>query len=93
MVYVHIPVVWEGPTEADLAEFFATMDRYSGRRVFVHCVLNYRVSVFVMLYRVLQLGQDVEAAWQSVRQIWEPNDVWLRFAGGVLERRAVGAQD
>ena len=93
MIYIHIPVVWEDPSEADLAAFFAAMDRYSGRRVFVHCVLNYRVSIFVMLYRVLQLGQDVEAAWQSVRQIWEPNDIWLRFADGAVERREVGAEN
>ena len=93
MIYVHIPVVWESPTEADLVEFFATMDTYSGRKVFVHCVLNYRVSIFVMLYRVLQLGQDVEAARQSVRQIWEPNDIWLCFTDRAVERREVGAEN
>jgi protein tyrosine phosphatase (PTP) superfamily phosphohydrolase (DUF442 family) len=93
MTYVHIPVVWENPTEADLTKFFETLDRYLDRRVFVHCVLNYRVSVFVLLYRVLRLGLRPDSAWKAVRQIWEPNDIWMSFAGGALDQQRVGSQE
>ena len=79
MDYVHIPVVWESPTMADLERFFAAMDQNRGRKVFVHCALNMRVSCFVCLYRVLRLGIPVEEAWQDVLAIWEPNETWQQF--------------
>lgn len=87
MAYVHIPVVWEAPTAEDLDRFFAVMDRNRGRRVFVHCALNMRVSCFVFLYRVLRLGVPAEAAWQDVLAIWEPNPVWQQFVDDALEKR------
>jgi protein tyrosine phosphatase (PTP) superfamily phosphohydrolase (DUF442 family) len=84
MEYVHIPVTWESPTAEDLEHFFAVMDQNHSRKVFVHCVMNMRVSCFVFLYRALRLGVSVEDAWQSVLTIWEPNDVWQRFIDDML---------
>ena len=52
MTYVPIPVLWDKPTLDDLQAFFGTLDTYAGRKVFVHCVLNWRVSTFMYLYRV-----------------------------------------
>ena len=79
MHYVHIPVVWEHPTPQDLAQFFDVMARCRGRKVFVHCALNMRVSVFMLLYRVIWQGVPLEAARKDMIQIWEPNPVWQRF--------------
>jgi protein tyrosine phosphatase (PTP) superfamily phosphohydrolase (DUF442 family) len=87
MAYVHIPVVWEAPTAEDLDRFFTVMDRNRGRRVFVHCALNMRVSCFVFLYRVLRLGVPADAAWQDVLAIWEPNPVWQQFVDDALEKK------
>lgn len=84
MAYVPIPVVWESPTTEDLDRFFAAMDRNRGRKVFVHCALNMRVSCFVFLYRVLRLGVPAEEAWRSVLAIWEPNEIWQRFVDDML---------
>ena len=56
MDYIAIPVVWEEPTLDDLARFFTAMEANQARKVFVHCVVNYRVSAFIYLYRVLRLG-------------------------------------
>ncbi|MEB3290422.1 MAG: protein tyrosine phosphatase family protein, partial [Leptolyngbya sp.] len=58
MTYVAIPVVWENPTRKDLDQFFQAMEAHQGQKIFVHCALNMRVSVFVYLYRVLRLGLD-----------------------------------
>lgn len=85
MTYVHIPVVWESPTAEDLDRFFAVMEWNRGRKVFVHCALNMRVSCFVFLYRVLRLSVPAEEAWRSVLTIWEPNEVWQRFIEGALQ--------
>ncbi len=79
MEYAHIPVMWKSPTAADLERFFAAMEQHRGRKVFVHCVLNMRVSCFVFLYRVLRLGVPVETALQDVLAIWQPDEVWQRF--------------
>ncbi len=89
MVYVHIPVVWEAPTVRDLERFFAVMDSNHNERVLVHCVVNKRASVFVYLYRVLQLGVPSERARHALVQIWQPDAVWQRFIDSVLKQASV----
>jgi protein tyrosine phosphatase (PTP) superfamily phosphohydrolase (DUF442 family) len=79
MAYVHIPVVWERPTLADLARFFDEMEARRGARVFVHCALNMRVSCFVYLYRVIRLGVPPEEAARAMARIWQPDAVWRAF--------------
>jgi protein tyrosine phosphatase (PTP) superfamily phosphohydrolase (DUF442 family) len=79
MDYIAIPVVWEEPTLADLARFFAAMEANRARKVFVHCVVNYRVSAFIYLYRVLRLGVDPDEAIWDLRSIWEPEPPWAEF--------------
>lgn len=79
MLYVHIPVVWEHPTAHNLEQFFDVMARCRSRRVFVHCAMNMRVSVFVFLYRVIWLGVPQEIARNDLLRIWQPNPVWQRY--------------
>ncbi len=86
--YVHIPVVFTEPTESDLNQFFDAMDRNQGKKCFVHCIANMRVSAFVFLYRVLRQGLSVEEAKASMNQIWEPNEVWQAFIDAQLAQRA-----
>jgi protein tyrosine phosphatase (PTP) superfamily phosphohydrolase (DUF442 family) len=79
MDYVHIPVVWEQPTSRDLEQFFEVMDRYRGKRIFVHCAMNMRVSIFICLYRVLQENTPFDVAREAIYKIWEPDAVWDSF--------------
>jgi protein tyrosine phosphatase (PTP) superfamily phosphohydrolase (DUF442 family)/predicted kinase len=72
LTYEHIPVIWTAPQLADLTCFFAALERYRGRRLFVHCAANYRASAFIMLYRVLRLGWRTEDALPDMRAIWNP---------------------
>ncbi len=85
MAYVAIPVVWENPTLADLAQFFQVMDTHQGRKILVHCALNMRVPVFVYLYRVLKLGLDPALAQPDLFAIWQPNHRWQRFIDEAME--------
>jgi uncharacterized protein (TIGR01244 family) len=89
MEYVHIPVAWEGPTSEDVERFAAALREAGGKRVFVHCAANKRVSVFVALYRIRELGWPVETALAAVRDVWEPNAVWARFIEQLLAEPAV----
>jgi protein tyrosine phosphatase (PTP) superfamily phosphohydrolase (DUF442 family) len=77
--YVHIPVVWEAPTLADLERFLTVMEFYQGRKVLVHCAMNMRVSCFVLLYRVLKEGVSLEKAMEAMHRIWQPDEVWQAF--------------
>jgi len=87
MDYVHIPVVWDAPTMADLERFFAVMEGYRDKKVFVHCAVNMRVSVFVLLYRVLRLGVPLGEARKDMLEIWAPNEVWQSFMEDALAER------
>ncbi|MEO1067595.1 MAG: protein tyrosine phosphatase family protein [Cyanobacteria bacterium J06638_6] len=79
MTHFHLPVVWEAPTQGDLAIFFKVMERNRDLKVFVHCALNMRVSAFVYLYRVLCLGVEPAIAQTDLDQIWQPNPTWQAF--------------
>ncbi len=74
--YVPIPVVWEAPQPQDFARFAAEMQRLAGKKVFVHCALNYRASAFVYLYRILFLGAAEEEARRDMLAVWQPEGVW-----------------
>jgi protein tyrosine phosphatase (PTP) superfamily phosphohydrolase (DUF442 family) len=91
MEYVHIPVVWEAPTLADLEGFFQVMGDNQGKRVFVHCALNLRVSAFVLLYRVIRQGVPLEIATEMLHRIWQPEGTWHDFVQGALAHYGHGA--
>jgi protein tyrosine phosphatase (PTP) superfamily phosphohydrolase (DUF442 family) len=86
MGYVHIPVVWVSPGDADLDAFISAMQAARGRKTFAHCVLNMRVSSFMYIYRVAVLGQGVEAARWDMLSIWEPDATWQGFIDNNLLR-------
>jgi len=79
MQYIHLPVVWESPTLADLSAFCALMDANQDKKVFVHCVANMRVSAFIALYRILRLGWEADEAFHSMECIWTPEGWWHEF--------------
>lgn len=87
--YVHLPVPWEQPELTHLQQFFGVLDAFAGRRVWVHCALNYRVSAFVYLYRRLRRGESAAEASYPMRTIWQPNPVWQAFIEQALAEPAV----
>ncbi len=83
--YIHIPVVWENPRLIDLQRFMDVMDASQDKKVFVHCVMNMRVSAFMFLYRVIRLKEPVAAATEAMTEIWTPYGVWQEFLQTALE--------
>ena len=69
--YVHIPIQWDNPMDADLQLFFAVMAARQNRKTLVHCFANYRASAFTYLYRVLQEGVDEAVAREDLRKVWD----------------------
>ena len=84
MDYIHIPVVFDNPTEADLERFFDAMDENRDKKCFVHCIANMRVSAFVFLYRVLRQGVAPDEARAMMNRLWQPNAVWQKFIDETL---------
>lgn len=89
MRYVHIPVEWEHPREADFDCFADTLRRYRRRRLFVHCAANLRVSAFLALYRSLYEGWSWTAATAELRRVWDPDPVWSEFLARILRQRSL----
>ena len=87
MNYIHIPVVWEDPRAEQFGLFAAVMNSHKSGKIWVHCALNMRVSVFVYLYRRLHLDVPEPVAEQTLHEIWQPNSVWNDF----IERIKSGA--
>lgn len=85
--YIHIPVIWEAPTAADLSKFFDAMDETQDKKRFVHCIANMRVSAFVFLYRVLRQGVPVDEARATMNQLWQPNPTWQTFIDAALTQK------
>jgi len=87
LLYVQVPVDFSRPLARDFRRFSQVMRDLQGRRVFVHCQMNMRASVFVFLYRAIELGTDPDVAFEAVQRVWQPNAVWTRFISGELGSR------
>ena len=93
MRYVHIPVQFASPTESDLLAFCAAMDESAGDKVWVHCAANMRVTAFLGLYRVIGQGWPRERAFELMRGLWQPNEVWSAFIAAMLGKHATSNQE
>lgn len=86
LAFIHIPVIWTAPKQSDLDLVFDVLDMLKGKRVFLHCAANARVSAFVYLYRVARLGADPAEAKQKMNLLWEPHGVWKEFVDEAVVR-------
>jgi len=86
MSYVHFPVDFSAPASRDFRAFCQVMKAFDGRRVFVHCAANMRVSAFMFLYRVLHDQVSPAEAEADLHAIWQPDEVWTRFIQDELSR-------
>jgi protein tyrosine phosphatase (PTP) superfamily phosphohydrolase (DUF442 family) len=83
IAYVHIPVEWEHPKPQQFRQFVGALGAFSGRKVWVHCAKNMRVSSFIYLYRKLILDEDESDAAFPMREVWTPNPTWQAFIESV----------
>jgi uncharacterized protein (TIGR01244 family) len=81
MDYIHIPVDFQQPGEADFTKFREVMQALPEVPVHVHCIANYRVSAFFYRYRRDVLGMDEAQARRDLEAVWTPNEAWAAFLG------------
>ena len=84
MDYIHIPVDWDNPKKTDFNSFVMAMKKHQGKKIFVHCAMNMRVSAFIYLYRILHDNFHKEKAKESMEKIWKPSGTWAEFIEKVL---------
>lgn len=81
MTYIHIPVPFDAPGEDQFDMFCGYMDALAQRRVWVHCIVNARVSAFLFRYLQTHRGYSAEQARTPVLEVWWPDmdEVWTAF--------------
>ena len=83
MGYVHLPVPFESPSPSHVKDFFCVMDAFESKKIFVHCVVNARVSAFMYLYLTLKKGLSAGVASSPVLEKWLPSmdENWKSIIG------------
>jgi protein tyrosine phosphatase (PTP) superfamily phosphohydrolase (DUF442 family) len=84
MIYIHVPVDFKTPTLEDLESFFKQMDKHKNKRVFIHCVMNWRVSAFMFLYHTIKCQLPMYDALQHMNAVWQPEPTWQKFIDKAL---------
>jgi len=81
MRFVHIPVDFAAPTVADLKQFIGVMEAFRGSKIWVHCVVNARVSAFLYHYLGKVRGLPEADCRSPVLERWAPqmDEVWKAF--------------
>lgn len=93
MKYVHIPVQFDDPQEDDLLAFIEAMEMHKNKKILVHCAANMRVTAFLGLYRVIKEGKLEIEAFEPMRTVWEPDDVWSPFISRMLAKHRIKKED
>ena len=89
MDFASIAISFIDPTEQEYEQFCHVMDRFDGKKVFVHCVAGYCSSSMVYLYQVTRKLQSLDALETRLHKTWRPNEKWETFIKTILETRGV----
>jgi protein tyrosine phosphatase (PTP) superfamily phosphohydrolase (DUF442 family) len=91
ITYLNIPVDFREPRFEEFNLFRNFLSAFTPNPVLVHCALNMRVSVFVYLFRVLEVSggrvlegagdvsDEVSRAEEDMYSVWNPDTVWSGF--------------
>lgn len=76
LTYIHIPVAFDSPTKEQVRFFCNLMSSLKGTKVFVHCIMNFRVSAFMYHY-LSKIEKLPEPEAKSLMfEYWELDPVW-----------------
>ena len=85
MIYIHIPITWKNP-ELDRLKLFLKILKTlqeENKKVFIHCIMNYRVSVFMYHYKKSILKQKNVKLIKPKKFIL--NKVWKKIVNENLD--------
>jgi len=90
--YLHLPVSFQQPELEDFRNFRQQLKNLSGRKLFIHCAANKRVSVFLALYRTIEEGWPWSEARQGIESLWQPDEIWRAFIFNTLQSEGIEIQ-
>lgn len=76
MNYIHIPVDFTAPSEENLLDFIEMLSMLEHRKVWVHCIMNYRVTAFMYVYHKYVLQTPFDDIDLSILEEWSPDEAW-----------------
>lgn len=76
MSYIHLPVPFDAPEPEHLRRFCRLLQPLRDDKVFVHCIMNYRVSAFLYHYLTKVEGWDDGRARSPIFARWEMQPEW-----------------
>jgi len=79
MMYIHFPITWKDPEIDRLKLFLRLLESLEreNKKIFIHCIMNYRASVFMHLYK--------KYVWRKkdpkfiVPKEYKLNEVWKKI--------------
>jgi protein tyrosine phosphatase (PTP) superfamily phosphohydrolase (DUF442 family) len=89
IAFIALPFPPDGPSEAQYEAVADALRSVGGRRTLIHCQVNWQVSTFVFLYRVIEGREDPETAYRSVAQVWSPSAPWKNFLVSQLRKHGI----
>lgn len=79
MMYIHIPITWKTP-EIERLELFLHLLKtlqQENKKVFVHCIMNYRVSAFIYQYKKSVL-KEIDVKLITPKE-FKPKKAWKKL--------------
>ncbi len=76
MNYIHIPVPFDNPTPDHVRLFCNLLAQIKHEKVFIHCIMNYRVSAFMFHYLDKVENCDETNSRSIMFQKWTMEPVW-----------------
>ena len=76
MMYLHIPITWNAPEVDRLKLFLKILESLEkeNKKIFIHCIKNYRASVFMHLYKKI-VWKEKDNKFVAPTE-YHPNKVW-----------------
>ena len=95
MTFVQSPMPFDAPTENHYREFTGYMDALKDRKVWVHCIVNARVSAFFFRYLQEVRGFSALKPASPLLKAWMPemDEVWKELINRAPQQLAQPADD
>jgi protein tyrosine phosphatase (PTP) superfamily phosphohydrolase (DUF442 family) len=84
LIFEHIPVVFKNPQIPEFTCFIEIIKKHNDKKIFIHCEMNMRVSVFMSLYFMVIENLPYKDAMRLINKIWQPDEIWKKFMKDVM---------
>ncbi len=92
--YIHVPVNWRSPDDAEFDRFLDAMNSVGDRKVLVHCWANARASALVYAHRAIETPETQAAELETLDRVWtevagynlDANTTWQNYLDRNISR-------